>query len=84
MDEHGISYEPEEKYEFKLTLRGKINFWFYWNVKRRWGKLGKNLIWMLPKRVVYWCVIRAAVEVGPNYNPSSVTAEEMLKKFNYS
>lgn len=81
MDEHGITYIPDE--EFKSTLRSKMNFWFYWNVKRRLGKIGRHIIWMLPKRVIYWCVVRAAVTVEANSNPSGVTASEMLKKFEY-
>lgn len=53
--------------------------WIYWYARRPMGKLGRKIIWMLPKKVVYWCVIRAAVLTEPNTNPSSVTAEEMLK-----
>lgn len=67
----------------KPSLKIRMNDWWYRNVKRRQGNFGRRIIWMFPKRVVYWCVIRAAVEVEPNYNPSQVTAEEMLKKFNY-
>lgn len=68
----------------KSKYSARFNYWWYWNVKRRMGHLGRWFIWRLPKRVVYWCVIRAAVEVEPNYSPAGVTAEEMLKKFNYN
>jgi len=51
----------------------------YWHVKRPAHKAFLALIWKLPKRVVYWCVIRAAVKAEPNTNPSAVTAEQMLK-----
>lgn len=68
----------------KRTVRSELGWLWYWHVKRRMGKIGTAIIWKLPKRVVYWCVIRAAVEVEPNYNPSAVTAEEMLEKFNYN
>jgi hypothetical protein len=68
----------------KSTLSAKFNYWWYWNVRRRSGVIGRKIIWKLPKRVIYWCVIRAAVEVEPNSSPAGVTAEEMLKKFNYN
>lgn len=76
-----LKYAPEK---YKSTLRSKINFWFYWNFKRRSGRIGRQIIWMFPKRVVYWCVVRAAVAVEANHSPAGVTAEEMLKKFEYS
>lgn len=67
----------------KIPLSAKINFWFYWNFKRRAGTFGRWLTWKLPRRVIYWCVVRAAVEVDHEGNPENVTASEMLTKFNY-
>lgn len=52
----------------------------YWRVRRPAHRLFLNVIWRLPRKVVYWCVIRAAVAVEPNTNPSGVTAGAMLKK----
>ena len=71
--------------ETKLDkIRSRVNFWWYWNVKRRLRNFGIHLIWLLPKRVIYWAVCRAAVTVEPNNNPENVTAAEMLQKFNYN
>lgn len=53
----------------------------YWRVKRPADKAFVHLIWMLPRRVIYWSVCRAAVKVEPNTDPSRVTAEQMLKEF---
>lgn len=36
------------------------------------------LAWHLPVRLVYWCVIRAAVKVEPQEYPGDKTAREML------
>lgn len=57
--------------------------WQYWYVKRPAEKMFLKVIWALPNRVVYWCVIRAAVQVEPDQNPSGVTAEQMLKAVEY-
>lgn len=84
MDDHGLKYVPSTDELVASTLRNKINFWFYWNFKRRSGKIGRWIIWKLPGRVVYWCVVRAACTVEPNYSPENVTATQMLKKFNYN
>lgn len=52
----------------------------YWNVKRPAHRLFLSFVWALPTKVVYWCVVRAAVKVEPNANPSGVTAEQMLER----
>lgn len=70
--------------DYKMTIGAKLNFWYYWNFTRRAGKIGRWIIWKLPKRVIYWCVLRAAVEVEPNHSPDGVTVEQMLKEFNYN
>jgi hypothetical protein len=64
-------------------MRAKLNWYWYWFVTRKIRHAGISLVWKLPKPVVYWCVIRAATKVQPDTNPSSITAEEMLKEFNY-
>lgn len=53
----------------------------YWRISRPAEKLKLKVVWKLPDWVVYWCVIRAAVKVEPNSNPSGVTAEQMLKEW---
>lgn len=51
----------------------------YWRVRRPASRLGLAIVWRLPRRVVYWCVVRAALVVEPNSYPGDVTAEQMLK-----
>lgn len=53
----------------------------YWWIKRPAHKAFLALIWRLPRRVVYWCVVRAAVKVEPNEYPGEVTALEMLEEW---
>ena len=65
-------------------VRSKANWLWYWHIHRRLRNLGIALIWRLPKRIVYWCVVRAAVAVEPDRSPEGVTAEQMLKKFDYN
>lgn len=36
------------------------------------------LAWHLPARLVYWCVVRAAVKAEPQEYPGEKTALEML------
>lgn len=43
-------------------------------------KLYTWFIWKLPKRMIYWSVVRAAVKDEPG-NPSEVTALTMLERF---
>jgi hypothetical protein len=52
----------------------------YWRVRRPAHRLFLSFIWKLPRKVIYWAVIRAAVMTEPDLNPSSVTAEQMLQK----
>lgn len=48
---------------------------------RRWRRdFWMNLAWLLPRKLVYWCVVRAAVKAEPNLNPSGVTAIEMMRE----
>lgn len=75
---------PEKEPTFVQEVRAQLNYWWYYHVKRRSGNIGRRIIWALPKRVVYWCVIRAATKVEPNSDPSDVTAKEMLEKFDYN
>jgi hypothetical protein len=42
-------------------------------------RLLTEIVWRLPKKIVYWCVVRAACIAEPNYYPGEVTAERMLK-----
>ena len=52
----------------------------YWRIKRPAHRLFLTFIWLLPRKVIYWAVVRAAVKVESDTDPSSVTAEQMLKK----
>jgi hypothetical protein len=67
----------------KMTISTKMNWLWYWHITRRVRNLGIALIFKLPKKVIYWCVVRAAVAVEPDRSPENVTASEMLMKFNY-
>ncbi len=42
-------------------------------------KIAAWFAWHLPKRIVYWAVIRAASETERYFYPGDVTAMEMLK-----
>jgi hypothetical protein len=52
--------------------------WDYWT--RLWPeKVLTGIVWRLPRKIVYWSVVRAACAVEPNEYPGDVTAERMLK-----
>lgn len=56
-----------------------------WLLKDDWLRLKPEklllwFVWKLPRRLIYWSVVRAAVKDQNEY-PSEVTAIEMLKKF---
>jgi hypothetical protein len=53
--------------------------WMYWKVSRPAHKAWMKMIWALPRKVVYWCVVRAAVTAEPDKNPGSVTSTEMME-----
>lgn len=37
-----------------------------------------KVAWVLPRRVLYWAAVRAAVKVEPATDPSSVTVSQMM------
>lgn len=37
-----------------------------------------KVAWALPRRILYWAAVRAAVRVEPNTDPSSVTVAQMM------
>lgn len=53
----------------------------YWYITRPIKKWSLDLIWKLPRQVVYWCVVRAACKVEPNTYPGDVTAIQMMEAF---
>jgi hypothetical protein len=61
------------------TLKMHVREAAYWRLRRPAHKAFLALVWRLPEKVVYWCVIRAAVKVESNESPAGVTAEQMLK-----
>lgn len=63
-----------------MSIDAKVNWLVYWHIKRRAHHALISLVWRLPRRVIYWSVVRAAVAVESDTNPSGITAEQMLKK----
>ena len=56
----------------------KLRWWRYYYVEKRIRHFPMRLAWKLPWGVVYWCVVRAACRVEPNYPPTDVTAKQMM------
>jgi hypothetical protein len=59
---------------------------FPMRMSERWKRLGEwavlTVAWRLPRRLVYWTVIRAAVAAaGNDRNPADVTSSDMLNTF---
>ncbi len=52
-------------------------------LRERWHRTGEwaamKIAWALPRRVLYWAAVRAAVTVEPNTDPSGVTVEQMME-----
>jgi hypothetical protein len=63
----------------RLGLRARAHEFWYWHGRRPLGRLGWWALFKVPRRGLYWAVVRAAVIAEPNSNPSGVTADEMLK-----
>lgn len=65
----------------KLKLRISENV--YWWVKRPLHSLYLSFIWHLPKKMVYWCVVRAATKVktADGSGTLNVTADQMMREF---
>lgn len=59
-------------------MRTRLWLWKdYWT--RTWPeKMLTAFVWRLPRRIVYWCVVRAAVTTKPIEYPAEATAREML------
>lgn len=57
----------------------QANFQWYWHVTRRQQRIPMVIANRLPRRVVYWAVIRAACLAEPQEYPGEKTALEMLK-----
>lgn len=64
-------------------MKANWNWIVYYYIRLKIRKIGIAFIRNLPKRVVYWCVVRAAVEVEKNGDPSNVTALQMLNAMDY-
>jgi len=51
-------------------------------VKYKWRRLKENIliavVWMLPKSIIYWSVIRAMTSVNKNH-PDDMKATDYLK-----
>lgn len=62
-----------------MTIRSKANWYVYWYIRRRLQAWPHFVARHLPRKVVYWCVIIAAVKAEPNESPADVTALEMMK-----
>jgi hypothetical protein len=51
----------------------------YWG-KRKWENLIIWIAWRLPKTLVRWCLVRAAVKyAGDDKHPGEATYEQMYK-----
>lgn len=61
----------------------RMRAWLIWdNVTRiRTERAAMRIVWRMPRWLVKWAIVRAAVEVEPSTNPSSVTADQMLGAF---
>ena len=66
-----------------MKIKVKISEEFYWYVKRPLHSLFLFTIWHLPKKVVYWCVVRAATKVktADGSGTLNVTADQMMREF---
>lgn len=60
-------------------LRTHLDWIIYYHVKRRAEYALISFVWKLPRKIVYWCVIRAACEAEPREYPGEKTAVELLK-----
>lgn len=58
--------------------------WLLWRYRTHRERLLFKLVWMVPKRVVYFCTIRAVAEAtSGDYGadcPSDVSVMDMLKR----
>jgi hypothetical protein len=53
-------------------------------LRERWRRttqewLPMKVAWALPRRVLYWAAVRAAVTVEPSTDPSGVTVRQMME-----
>jgi hypothetical protein len=53
-----------------MTLRERLNRTGEWAAIK--------VAWALPRRVLYWSAVRAAVTVEPSSDPSGVTVSQMM------
>lgn len=42
-----------------------------------------RVAWVLPRRVLYWAAVRAAVRVEPSTDPSGVTVAQMMESIGH-
>ena len=42
-----------------------------------------KVAWALPRRVMYWAAVRAAVTVEPDTDPSGVTVAQMMERIGH-
>lgn len=54
-----------------MTFRERLNRTGEWAAIK--------LAWALPRRVLYWAAVRAAVTVEPSTDPSGVTVAQMMQ-----
>lgn len=52
---------------------------FRWWLSRKQERLVMWVAWKMPRRIVYWCVVRAACKVEPNYSPADVPAIDLMR-----
>lgn len=48
---------------------------------REWASM--KAAWALPRRVLYWAAVRAAVTVEPSTDPSGVTVSQMMERIGH-
>lgn len=60
-------------------MRAKINWLWYYYIARRTRMWPHFVARHLPKKVLYWAVVVAAVKAEPNGNPSDVTSVQMMQ-----
>lgn len=63
----------------RRVVRRKLWLWGMY-LEHAEEKLIMAFVWRLPIRVIHWAVVRAAVIAEPNFNPSTITADEMLER----
>jgi hypothetical protein len=58
---------------FPMSLRERINRLGEWTVMQ--------IVWSLPRRIVYWTVIRGMVATADGGNPTNITGKQILDHY---